>query len=557
LNRYPTTATPTSAEVFVRNPSSGKRDTNFQARIDPAGFIEVTRSDAEDPSATDTPTRQNYRQPFANAADANMPWIYTTDFTSTIKTGAAPVFTRNVIVQGYSTAAQITIDKDFVAGSIQVTRNGIPDYSFSVNATTGILNLTPPPASTDDIVITYMKESSDRASGVIVGALGGFWDLGEGRNAWAALGASWSVPGTSYSSGAETSPGNVNLTAGETTTKGIFTHNAAIAARYSQSDATGTYRVESMESSSGYTTDFMPADTIDTGYPSSIETVDTGLVSVFPSLINSLHADGTTQDALEIIETSTATPGTFYKVETAPPYTSFKTFSFFAKFSPTASLTVQLDDGASPPNPSVQIVLPPTSGNRAWRRYLLHYGKGDPKVYVQDNENAAEVWVASAVSASPSITSTGSRLTITLDTSIASDTAWVDEVLLTDSVGSAALLFQGQASYADPSLRLEVGNTPIISDIKLSGDAQTAYDSTSYVSGGAEIDSTILFARLGIKGRATAASGSAASFSGGHTIELPAGCLRQDRFPRHQCRCHRGPESRAEKQLDARVRRPR
>jgi hypothetical protein len=276
-----------------------------------------------------------------------------------------------------------------------------------------------------------------------------------------------------------------------------------------------------MESASGYSTDFMP-DSTATSYPSSIETVDTGLVSVFPTLINSLHADGSTQDALEIVETSTAMPGTFYKVETAPPYTSFGTFSFFAKFPPTASLTVQLDDGAPTPNPSVQISLPIGSGNGAWRRYLLHYGKGDPTVYVQDGQSSAEVAVLGATSASPSITSTGSRLEINFITTEASDQAWVDEVLLTDSVGSAALLFQGQASYADPKLRLGIGDTPIISDIKISGDAQTAYDSTPYASGGAEIDSTILFARIGIKGRATAASGSDPYFSGGHFIELPA-----------------------------------
>ena len=48
-------------------------------------------------------------------------------------------------MQGYSTAALITIDKDFIAGSIQITRNGIPDYSFSVNADTGV-SLSPPPS---------------------------------------------------------------------------------------------------------------------------------------------------------------------------------------------------------------------------------------------------------------------------------------------------------------------------------------------------------------------------------------------------------------------------
>ena len=522
LNRYATTATPTSATVFVRNPSSGKRDESFQARIDPAGFIEVTRSDSPASSA-DPSTRENYRQPFASAADADMPWIYTTDFTSTIKTGSAPVFTRNVIVQGYSTAALITIDKDFIAGSIQITRNGIPDYSFSVNADTGVLTLSPPPSSTDDIVITYMRESSDRASGVIVGALGGFWDLGGGENAWAALGASWSVPGTSYSSGSQASPGSVDLTAGEEEDKGIFTHNAAIAARYAQADATGTYRMESMEPTDGYATDFMAASPTTDGCI-SLETTDTGLAAVFPSIVSSFHADGSIQEALEISAgTSAPAQATFFKVETAPPYTSFKTFSFFAKFSSTASLILQVDDGASPtPNPSVRITLPQGSGNGAWRRYLLHYGNGDATVYVQDDQNSSEVTVAGATSVSPTLTSVGSRLVVSFSNLQANESAWVDEVLLQDSVGSVALLFQGQASYADPELGLAAGNLPLVSDIKISADSQAAFDSTPFASGGAEIDSTILFARLGLRARSAVASGSGAYFSGGHSIELPA-----------------------------------
>lgn len=525
LDRYATTASPTSAEVFVRNPSSGLRDQNYQARIDPSGFIEVTRIDAEAPAPS---VQTKYSQPFgtySSPIDANMPWLYTTDFASGIKTGSAPVYTRNVIVQNYSTSALISIDKNFVPGSIQVTRNGIPEYSFSVNANTGVLNLSPPPTPTDDIVITYMQESANRSTGVIVGALGGFWDFGDGENAWTALGASWSVPGSSFSSGSQTSPGSINLTAGEEQDKGAFTHNAAIAARYSQSDATGTYQIESMQPVSGYASDFMPAAST-AGYPSAIEAADTTLVSLFPSLINSLHADGSTQEALEITAgisvPGTGASGTFYKVESAPPYTSFKTFSFFAKFSPTASLIVQLDDGASPtPNPSVQVSLPVGAGNGAWQRYLVHYGNDDPTVYVQNGEGAAAVAVAGATSVSPSITSTGARLAVSFVAAVASDQVWVTQVLLDDSVGSTALLFQGQAVYTDPKMKVGIGDIPIVSGIKLSVDTQDAYDSTPYASGGAEIDSTILFARLGIKARATAASGLG-DFSGGTSIELPA-----------------------------------
>ena len=218
--------------------------------------------------------------------------------------------------------------------------------------------------------------------------------------------------------------------------------------RIAQDDATGNYRVDGMEPTDGYTTELMPAST-ELGYPSTVRIADNSLTSVFPTIINSLHADGSTQDVLQITAGTTVpgigAQGTFTNVESAPPYTSFKTFSFFAKFSSTASLNVQLDDGATPtPNASAQISLPAGSGNGAWHRYLLHYGNGDPTVYEQDGEGAPERAVPGATSTSPSVTSTGSRLMINFSTATPSDQASVDEVMLEDSVGSLALLFRGR-----------------------------------------------------------------------------------------------------------------
>jgi hypothetical protein len=445
LNRYAATASPISAEAFVRNPASGLRDSDFKARIDPAGFVEVTRNDADSPSGG-----LDYRQPFASSSYADMAWIYTTDFSVGVNTGPAPVFTRTVVVRSFSASATITIDKDFVAGSIEVTRDGLPSYSFSVNADTAVVTLAPPPSAAEEIGISYMKESSERKSGNLAGALGGFWDLGEGQNAWAALGASWSVPGSSFATNARPSPGSVNLTVGERDVQGAFTHNAAIAARYSRDDSTGTYRIEGMEVLGGYSTDFLPDSNTSLAGCSSVETAETQLSSLFPSLMYSLHADGAVQKALKIAAGLVAPtqPVVYYKVEATPPYASFKTLDFFAKFSSSVGLSLTLDDGAPSLNSSAQISLPAGSGNGAWRRYMFHYGNGDVKVYVQDSEGSAPTLLATTTPpVAPSISSTGSRLVITLTGLAASETAWVDEVLLEESVGRAAMLFQGQVVY--------------------------------------------------------------------------------------------------------------
>ena len=148
LNYYPTTATASTAEVFVRNPSSGARDQSYQAAINDAGYIEVTQTGLAVGDAASQASRAAYRQPFASKSYAGMPWIYTTDFSSALKTGAfAPVYTRNVVVRTFSSSTVITIDKDFIAGSIEVTRNGVPDYAFSANADSGVVTFVNPPAS--------------------------------------------------------------------------------------------------------------------------------------------------------------------------------------------------------------------------------------------------------------------------------------------------------------------------------------------------------------------------------------------------------------------------
>ena len=82
LNRYATTATATTAEVFVRNPSSGARDTNFQATIGDGGYVEVSPLGISLSGSMTPPQRDEYRRPFESTA-ADMSWIYTTDFAST------------------------------------------------------------------------------------------------------------------------------------------------------------------------------------------------------------------------------------------------------------------------------------------------------------------------------------------------------------------------------------------------------------------------------------------------------------------------------------------
>ncbi len=526
LNRYATTASSATAEAFVRSTASGLRDEDFQARIDDAGFIEVTRADADDPSALSTEAeRAVFRQPFASAAYADMDWLYTTDFDSSTKADAAPVYTREIVLRSFSSSQGISIGKDIVSGSIEVTRDGVPDYGFTVDADTGMLKLGKPASASEEIVVSYMKESAERKSGNLAAALGGFWDLGESRSAWAALGASWALPGSSYASDSRTNPGSVALTLGEKDDEGSFRHEVALAARYSRDDSTGRYRIEGMESSSDYSTTFRDGSPA-SGY-SSVEHVESGLAAAFPSLASDLHSDGSSQKALEISSSSaTAGEARFYKVESTPPYSSFTSFSFFAKIPAGVSLTLCLDDGsAASPEASVSVSIPDpgaSAGEGSWKRYSVRYGDGDAAVYAQGAESADETILAGAAATLPGLLSSGSRLVAVASGISSAASLWIDEVLLEGSVGRAAGLFQGSVSYANPKLSLGSGKLPIVSGLAASSDVQASLADSSYASFGVQAASRLLFADIALKGRMLVQDGSTPSFRGGHSIGLPS-----------------------------------
>jgi hypothetical protein len=519
LNRYPTTATSSTAEAFIRNPSSGSRDEAFQAVIDSSGYVIVTRTDAASPSAG-----EGYRQPFASSKYADMAWLYTTDFDYDKKSsGYAPVYTRKIVVRTFSSATSIIIDKDFVAGTIEVTRDGVPDYAFSADSATGTLSFTIPPSSAEEVVVTYMRESSDRKSGSLVGALGGFWNFGPSENAWAALGGTWSLPGSSYTSDSAANPGSLNLTLGEKGGAGKLSHSLALAGRYSREDSTGTYRIEGMESTTDYACSFRP-DSSTSGY-TAVEISESDLIKSFPTLIGTLHSDGSTQKALKLSSgSSPSSKASFYKVEATPTYTSFKTFSFFAKLPLGASLDLKLDDGSSSsPQSSVEIGLPTLADESEagiWRRYLLRYDAGDATVYVQDAEGGTLAAVTGASSVSPNLLSAGARLVVTVCLP-ASSSAWIDEVLLEESDGAASALFTGEASYDGSGLRLAAGTLPILSGLKAGADLQGALSSSPYASGGTSASIGLGFIELGGKARTVLSAEKDPSFRAGHSISLP------------------------------------
>jgi hypothetical protein len=515
LCRYATTAKPESADAYVIDAASGLRDEIFEARIDDSGFVEILWNDVAAPGGSSSPWE--YRRPFEDA-DSNSAWLYSIDFSDPKLISYAPVFSKKIVVRSFSPASSISIDKDVVAGSVEVRRNGVQDFAFTVDAENCVVKLALPPSPSEEIEVSYMKESAERRAGLISAAVGGFWKLEENWSAWSAMGASWSVPGQSYAADGATSPGKVSLTGGEKYSDEKLAHQAAVAASYSRDDATGRYRIEGMESSGSYASSFRPT-AIPTSY-SIVETKEDELDDDFPDLVGLLHKDGATQQALRITAEA-STPGSFEKIVSLPPYESFKTFSFLARIPAGATLALRLDDGDG----STAIGASGISGSSfagKWTRFIVHYGSGDASVYYQTSDHADEIKAAGPV-ASFSALARCSRLVIELSGSIVvGDVAWIDEVCLEDSVGRLSALFQGSIGYKDAAFLIGKGSLPWISGIEASADAQGGASDSSFVSGGASLKTRVGFLGLGVKARAAASEGTSPSMSGGHELLLPA-----------------------------------
>jgi hypothetical protein len=520
LCRYATTAKSESADAYVVDAASGLRDDGFEARIDDSGFVEIIWNDVSAPGAALDPA---YRRPFEDA-DSGEAWIYGTDFSDPKIVGNAPVFSKRIVVRSFSPSSSISIDKDVVAGSVEVRRNGVQDFAFTVDSENYVVKLALPPSPSEEIEVSYMKESAERRAGLISAAVGGFWKLEENWSAWSALGASWSVPGQSYAADGATSPGKVSLTGGEKYSDGKLAHQAAIAASYSRDDATGRYRIEGMESSGSYASSFRPA-ALTSGY-SIVETKEDELDDNFPDLVGLLHKDGATQQALRIEAQANKTilpaaPDSFQKIVYLPPYESFKTFSFLARIPINATLALRLDDGAGTVAIGAENIIGSSYAGK-WTRFIVHYGSGDASVYYQTGDHAAEL-PATGAYASYNALARCSRIIIELTGTISiGDVAWIDEICLEDSVGRLSAIFQGSMGYKDDAFRIGDGSLPWISGIEASADAQGGASDGSFASGGASLKTTVGFLGLGVKARASASDDSSPSMSGGHELTLPA-----------------------------------
>lgn len=507
LGRYVISAS-AGGDAFVRDRATGLRDDAYTVRIDSSGYAEVTLG------TSTAPQTEAFRQPFA----ATMPAIYTTDYSGETTVSCLPALTKEIVVLVYASGTTISIDSDVIEGSVEVRRNGIPDYAFTVDASAGKLSLATAPGLDEEIEVSYLRQSSERSSGSLAAGLGGFFDLGDGASAWLALGVRWSVPGTSYAESGVSDPGSVVFTAGEKDENGAFTQGLSLAGRWSTEVASGRYRIEGMESSGSQSSSFWPDDATFT----VVEEAESLLAASFPTLSASLHSSGASQEALHVTASASADLGLVKFIDEIPA-AALKTFSFFARGTADgAALSIVIDQGASgTSDDELSITIQPSAFSSGWRRYILRYGYGSTTVYYQDDENDSlhALAQAEASGAANLDLSSASRLSISVSGAQAGTELWIDEIILEESAGTAALLAKGELRYADKDWSLGWGGFELLKGIDFSADVSGALSQDPFASGGSSLATALGPLGLSASIRVSVADGSA-SARGGHVLSF-------------------------------------
>jgi hypothetical protein len=510
LCRYPTLADPSSSDAFVRMRASGLRDATYAARVDPGGFIEVTRGSLD-------PRDSGFSLPFG----VDMPWLYVTDF-SDAGTLFKPSFTHEIVIRSRGQPSTIRIDAGFVQGSVEVRRNGQVETAFRINTDDGELILATPPGATEEVEVSYLRETGERRAGSLAAGIGGVWDFGGGQTAWAALGMRWAVPGTSYAAEGLDNPGSATFTAGESGGSGGFRHKSALAGTYTREEASGRYRIEGMESAGAFSTSFMPEASDQ--FASVEEISEKELTIGFPTLIAALHSDGSRQKALKIVA-GTSGGGALAKIETMPPYLKFKTLSFFVKSSAaTGTAIVALDGGpGSATFASISLPLVQLAAGK-WYRISIAYGSGDPRVYARSSEGSPPFLVMGAAASLDLAAVDSARLHIALagfDPSSAE--LWLDEFLLEDSAGRTSLIVQGELSYEGKDLKLAAGPIVFIDGLDLRGDIVASYQHDPFAAGGAALKTRLGPLSVAAQVRGGIDPSGRLALRGGHALALGEG----------------------------------
>jgi hypothetical protein len=455
-------------EIFVRDRASGDKAAGYEALAGKDGIVEIVRSSALAPDP----------RPFAAA----VPDLYARkpDETSGLF-AALPAF--EIVATRLSGGSSITIEKDVIAGSIEVRRNGLEDAAFAFDPVQGSLSLSRPPEATETIEVSYLRQSAERKAGSITGGLVGLYRGDAGLSAWTALVGHVGIPGQGYAEEGRSDPARLSFVVGSEKAGGKLTWKATALGSLGIAEVSGRYRIEGMEGSGDYKTSFYP---VLGAVPTDFTVEEKALPdfdSTWPLLSKLLHPDATSASKGLRIDALNAGDLALEKLETAPPLASFEKFIIFVKaLSAQASLRITVDSGAGT-TPALTLEVPLSLLQGGWKRIAFAYG-GDGTITVRDGEGGQELSFAAARGAYDAFHLGGSRLRIEALQLAQGDSVQLDELLLEAPRGDSSLAFWAEAAYLDREAGVTIAGLSLLKGIDLGLDSSGSLAAAPFLNGG-------------------------------------------------------------------------
>jgi hypothetical protein len=463
-NLYALADSSDARELFVRSVASGQADVSYALTQIAPGIIEVTNTP---PFAAPFHDDPGFLTPFID----NAPWVY----EEAPPSGVNPPYPADsgfaVVARSFIALDSLGIETAAVAGTISLSRDGVPSLDFEYDASSGALTLYPPPRAGESIVARYAVDSQDRSDGGLVfGAGARFPWLGLD---WAvALGGRWSLLGQGYAEGGELKPAWAGLSAQARYEGENARAKADAFLRYSRASASGLYRLAGMEDGGPAKSPFRLIE-VSTGDVDMDKFVlvafhDNGLATAFPEELAALYGQGDDNYALQISADSSVTDDTeitLLRYVEPTPLSSFSEFSFYIRreggTNPTVtSLNLYVDKGLGPGAEGLAIVDINLDGLAEWTKISLRLDPARPTVTRTDaNGIVTQLSDGSYLpSAAPS------RILITISGLDNGEVVWIDELIMREADEGLALL--GSASF---SLGDERAEKPLFVSIESRG----------------------------------------------------------------------------------------
>ncbi len=149
--------------------------------------------------------------------------------------------------RSWKPVSNIALGANAIAGTIQVTRNGISDTAFSFDDETGILTLQKDPSTNETVRITWYDTDDTARNATLTLAGGARWNATDSLSLFSSTALRWNVTKDGYTDSGEQSPGSLIISAG-TEYQGENTKAlTAFALDVTVPDTTGYYRVIGMD----------------------------------------------------------------------------------------------------------------------------------------------------------------------------------------------------------------------------------------------------------------------------------------------------------------------